>query len=89
MQRYEFSAPGYYRILLQGQLNPDWSGRLGGMHVVASTLEADAGVTVLQGRVRDQAELSGILNALYELHLTLLKVEYLGKDDAASNGLTG
>jgi len=89
MHRYEFSAPGYYRILLQGQLNPNWSGRLGGMQVVAPALEADTGVTVLQGRVRDQAELSGILNALYELHLPLLKVEYLGEDDAGSNGLTG
>jgi len=82
MHRYEFSAPGYYRILLQGQLNPDWSGRLGGMQVVAPALEVDTGVTVLQGRVRDQAELSGILNALYELHLPLLKVEYLGKNDS-------
>ena len=89
MHRYEFSAPGYYRILLQGQLNPSWSDRLGGMQVVVPTLEADTGMTVLQGRVRDQAELSGILNALYELHLPLLKVEYMGKDDDASNGLTG
>ena len=40
-------------------------------------------MTVLQGRVRDQAELSGILNALYELHLPLLKVEYLGENDSA------
>ncbi len=82
MHRYEFSAPGYYRILLQGQLNPNWSGRLGGMQVVAPALEADTEVTVLQGRVKDQAELSGILNALYELHLPLLKVEYLGKNDS-------
>jgi len=89
MHRYEFSAPGYYRILLQGQLHPNWSGRLGEMQIVAPALEADSEVTVLQGRVKDQAELSGILNALYELHLPLLKVEYLGKDDAASNGLTG
>jgi hypothetical protein len=28
--------------------------------------------------MRDQAELSGLLNTLYELHLTLLSVEYLG-----------
>ena len=82
MHRYEFSAPGYYRILLQGQLDPNWSGRLGGMQVVAPALETDTGVTLLQGRVRDQAELSGILNALYELHLPLLKVEYLGKNDS-------
>jgi hypothetical protein len=31
----------------------------------------------LVGQVRDQAELSGVPNALYELHMTLLSVEYL------------
>jgi hypothetical protein len=35
---------------------------------------------VLDGQVRDQAELSGVLNALYQRHLTLLSVEYLNGD---------
>jgi hypothetical protein len=30
--------------------------------------------------VRDQAELAGLLNSLYELHLTLLSVDYMGGD---------
>ena len=34
-------------------------------------------VATLVGRIRDQAELAGVLNTLYELHLTLLSVEYL------------
>jgi hypothetical protein len=29
----------------------------------------------LNGRLRDQAELSGVLNSLYNLHLSILKVE--------------
>jgi hypothetical protein len=32
-------------------------------------------VTTLIGRLRDQAELSGVLNSLYDLHLSILKVE--------------
>jgi hypothetical protein len=32
---------------------------------------------VLEGPVRDQAELFGVLNALYQRHLTLVSVEYL------------
>jgi hypothetical protein len=32
-------------------------------------------VTTLVGRVRDQAELTGLLNSLYELHLPILTVE--------------
>ncbi len=34
-------------------------------------------VSVLEGQIRDQAELFGVLNALYQRHLTLLSVEYL------------
>jgi hypothetical protein len=37
-------------------------------------------VATLVGRIRDQAELAGVLNTLYELHLTLLSVEYLDGD---------
>ena len=34
-------------------------------------------VTELVGKVRDQAELSGVLETLYEAHFTLLSVEML------------
>jgi len=37
-------------------------------------------VTELVGQVRDQAALAGMLNSLYELHLTLLSVEYLNDE---------
>jgi hypothetical protein len=30
----------------------------------------------LNGQLRDQAELAGVLNTLYELHLRLLLVEF-------------
>ena len=72
----QFSAPGNYRIEVQGQLRADWSDRFGAMRI--SSPEADSAVTVLQGHVCDQAELAGILNTLYELHLSLLSVQYLG-----------
>ena len=78
MIKYAFSAPGYYRIEVQGHLSQDWFDRFGAMQVDEYSQEADDDVTVLQGRVSDQAQLSGILNTLYELHLPLLAVEYLG-----------
>ena len=73
-----FSASGNYRIEIQGHLRPDWSDRFGAMQLVSPPPEADSTVTVLQGNVSDQAELAGILNTLYELHLPLLSVQYLG-----------
>jgi len=72
----QFATPGNYRIEIQGHLRPDWNDRFGAMQIVS--LEADSAVTVLQGHVSDQAELVGILNTLYELHLPLLSVQYLG-----------
>jgi hypothetical protein len=78
-----FSAPGNYRIEVQGQLRPDWSDRFGAMRIVSPPPEADSAVTVLQGHVIDQAELAGILNTLYELHLSLLSVQHL--DDETSS----
>jgi len=80
MDRYEFSAPGYYQIIVQGQLRPNWSERIGAMQVLPPSPQQDKGVTVLQGRVSDQAELSGILNTFYELHMALLSVQYLGDE---------
>ena len=78
-----FAAPGNYRVEVQGHLRPDWSDRFGAMRVVSPPPEADSAVTVLQGHVSDQAELAGILNTLYELHLPLLSVQYLGNEPSS------
>jgi hypothetical protein len=52
---------------------------LGGLHItVLKPKDQKEPVTELVGKVRDQAELAGLLNSLYELHLTLLSVKYLG-----------
>ena len=72
----DFSTPGNYRVEVHGHLRPDWNDRFGAMRIIS--LETDSAVTVLQGHVSDQAELAGILNTLYELHLPLLSVQYLG-----------
>jgi hypothetical protein len=34
-------------------------------------------VTLLEGKLRDQSALAGVLNTLYELHLPILNVEAL------------
>jgi len=69
-----FSEGSDYRIEVQGTLRSGWSDRFGAMRISSPPPEKDPVVTVLQGHVSDQAELAGILNTLYELHLTLLSV---------------
>ena len=42
-----------------------------------ATVEAVPPVTVLEGELRDQTALAGVLNSLYELHLSVLSVTCL------------
>jgi hypothetical protein len=78
---YTFDKPGNYRIRVQGVIDKSWSERLGGLGITTGGFrDQKSPVTELVGQVRDQAELSGVLNALYELHMTLLSVEYLDRD---------
>ena len=72
-----FDLPATYQISVQGRIDPSWSDSLSGMTICVDTLEAGPSVTTLEGELSDQAALAGVLNALYELHLTVLSVERL------------
>ena len=76
-KNFSFNRPGNYRIRVQGFLDKKWSERLGGLRITTSKTGDQKSVTVLQGQVSDQAELAGVLNTLYQRHLTLLSVEYI------------
>jgi hypothetical protein len=71
-----FEMPGIYRIQVRGVVDAKWSDWLGGMTITTRESEGSH-VTDMVGKVADQAALAGILNALYELHLPLLWVEFL------------
>jgi hypothetical protein len=70
-------VPATYRIGVQGCLHKSWADRLSGMRIYTHGKEERPPVTTLVGRMRDQAELMGVLSSLYELHLPLLFVEVL------------
>ena len=71
----EFGGPARYRIVVQGVLGKDWSLRLAGMELTTTDRGDKASRTTLVGPIRDQAELNGVLETLYGLHLSILKVE--------------
>ena len=78
---YAFDRPGNYRIRVLGYLDENFSERLGGLRISHCKLKYNQEpITELVGQVRDQAELAGLLNSLYELHLTLRSVEYIDGD---------
>ena len=79
----EFSGPSFYRIVAQGVLSKKWSNRLAGMEVTVVSRGAYATHIELRGLIRDQTELSGVLETLYELHLPIIKVEQI--DESREN----
>ncbi len=72
-----FDQPATYQISVLGRIDPTMSDLLGGMTISPDTVEADHPVTTLYGELSDQAALAGVLNTLYELHLTVLMVKRL------------
>jgi hypothetical protein len=72
-----FDCPATYQIIVLGRIDPSMSDLLGGMMILIKSGETGAPVTTLDGELRDQAALAGVLNSLYELHLTVLSVERL------------
>jgi hypothetical protein len=79
--RFESGRPQVYRILVQGTLDASWSDRLAGLQITSGRGDMAAEITALQGRIRDQAELAGVLNTLHDLHLPILSVEVLKEVD--------
>ena len=76
------SGPAVYRIRVHGHLDADLSDRLEGMRIETLTRSDGKGESVLEGRLNDQAALTGVLNTLYALHLPVIGVNYLtGADE--------
>ena len=62
---------------MRGRIPARWSDRLEGMTITCPPA-TEPPVTTLSGELSDQAALCGVLNTLYELHLSLLTVERQG-----------
>jgi hypothetical protein len=73
----KFEAPASYRIRVQGHLDNSWSDRLGGMVITRAFTGDRQPMTILIGKLLDQAALAGIMDALYNLHLPVISVEFL------------
>jgi len=72
-----FSKPAIYKIKVRGELPVEWSDRMGGLQITINRKKKKGPVTVLIGKLSDQAELSGILNSLYKLKMNVLSINML------------
>jgi hypothetical protein len=73
----DFGGPATYRIVVQGFLAEKWTHRLGAMAFTITGREGGKPHTTLVGPIRDQAELNGVIETLYGLHLPILEVTKL------------
>ncbi len=79
--RVKFEKPGTYKVVVQGILGEEWSDRLAGMRLTKNCPEGEPPATTLIGHLRDQTQLNGVLNSLYNLHLPILSVEHIGREE--------
>jgi hypothetical protein len=73
----KFETPASYRIRVQGHLDDSWSDRLGGMVITRAFTADKEPMTILIGKLLDQAALAGVMNALYSMHMSVISVEFL------------
>ena len=74
------SSPAIYRIQVRGRLDAGWSELFGGLNITEMRTDDGEIQTVLVGRLTDQADLAGVLGALYESHLPVISAECLDSE---------
>jgi hypothetical protein len=72
--------PAIYEIRVQGYLDLNWSDKLQGLGIAVKEFSDKLPITSLSGRLKDQAALIGVLNALFALKLPLVFICCLKHD---------
>jgi hypothetical protein len=83
MLRPTHAEPATYRIRVQGTLDNRQIARITGMQIDTQAGGDAHVITTLTGTLRDEAELTDVLDRLYALGLPLLSVEREESDQSA------
>ena len=79
---FSFRKPAVYKIIVQGEMDENWSDRLGGMQISVTREKDNQPQTELIGKINDQAALSGVLNTLYDFQFTIISLNILKETDS-------
>lgn len=71
----------YYRITVEGRIDPSWSEWLDNFRLDSKKAGNSMYLTTISGVVTDQAALRGLLNRLWDLNLVLRTVQQVGPTD--------
>jgi len=74
-----FKNAAIYKIVVQGIVQESLSDRYRGMQITVERKKGKAAISTLVGEIRDQAALSGVLNTIYDSHLTVISVNMLSE----------
>jgi len=78
-----FDQPAGYRITVLGHLGAEWNDYLHGM-TIDHQHSMEVKVATVTGCLPDQAALLGVLNALYDGHVTVVAVESLAETQSTA-----
>ena len=67
--------PATYRIGVMGTLDKKWSDYCGGMRIEHDIALDEYPITILVGRLTDQAALVGVINTLYDMGCPIILVD--------------
>ena len=70
-------GPATYRIIVRGELDSRMTSHLAGMSISTRSNPDGETESILVGRLPDQAALSSVLNALYDLQLPVISADCL------------
>jgi len=73
----EYKCPAIYRITIKGVIDQRYAGYFGDMTTSVDKKEEGPTTSKLTGKIKDQAQLMGVLNALYNLHLPIVSIQTL------------
>jgi hypothetical protein len=72
---HEFDGPAIYCITIRGRIGKSYSEHLGGMQIVSQSRANEPPLTIIHGEVLDRAQLLEIMNAVFDLNMTILSVD--------------
>ena len=75
----KFNGPATYKIKVQGILSETFLNSFDGVKCSTEKELGNKYVTTIEIKIKDQAELSGIINSLYEWRYPILLVECEGE----------
>ena len=84
----QFRGSALYKIVVKGNLlvNKDaWQDIRSKIAITSGNFDEESNSSSFMVQVSDQAQLAGVFNTLYELHIPIKDVEYLGSNENIKN----